>query len=141
MRSIWITTFIRIILLDRCAFSNHLIYGMMPMKMKPQCEALAKHIIPVLRARVARVLALEYGMQQYEISKKLGVTQAAVSFYLSQARGADAYLLKKFPDIDRAAKRMAKAIVAKAGEDEISDILCNLCTKLRKKKGFKSLMR
>jgi len=114
---------------------------MMSMKMKPQCEALAKHIVPVLRARVARVLAMEYGMQQYRISRKLGVTQAAVSFYLSQSRGADASMLRKFPDIDRAAKKMARAIVAQADEDKISEILCELCVKLRKKKGFKSLMR
>ncbi|MEM4263132.1 MAG: hypothetical protein QXY98_05295 [Thermoplasmata archaeon] len=111
------------------------------MKMKPECEAIAKHIVPVLRARVARVLARDYEMQQYEISRKLGVTQAAVSFYLAHARGADLSMLRKFPEIDKAANKMAKAIVAKAGEDKMSDILCELCGKLRKKKGFKSLMR
>lgn len=111
------------------------------MKMKPECEAIAKHIVPVLRARVAFVLSNDYEMQQYQISRRLGVTQAAVSFYLAKARGADASMLRKFPEIDRAAKKMAKAIFEKATEDRLSDILCELCGKLRKKKGFKSLYK
>lgn len=109
--------------------------------MKPECEVIAKHIVPVLRARVAFILSKDYEMQQYQISRRLGVTQAAVSFYLANARGADASLLRRFPEIDKAAKKMAKAIIAKAKEDKLSDILCELCVKLRKKKGFKSLIR
>lgn len=123
-----------------CIF-HHLFPEVVSMKMKPECEAIAKHIVPVLRARVAFVLSNDYEMQQYQISRRLGVTQAAVSFYLAKARGADASMLRRFPEIDMAAKKMAKAIVAKAKEEKLSDILCELCVKLRKKKGFKSLTR
>jgi len=111
------------------------------MNMKPDCETIAKHVVPVLRAKVAQVLAKDFDMQQYEISKKLGVTQAAVSFYLAKERGEDASMVRKFPEINQSAKKMAKALVNGAKEDKISDILCELCTKIRKKKSFKSILR
>ena len=111
------------------------------MKLKPECEAISKNVIPVLRARVAQILANDYDMQQYEISKKLGVTQAAVSFYLAKARGADGSLLRKFPEIDQAAKKMAIVLRKGAKEDKLTDILCDLCKKIRKKKTFKVLTK
>jgi predicted transcriptional regulator len=111
------------------------------MKMKPGCEAIAKKVVPVLRARVAQVLANDYHMQQYEISKKLGVTQAAISFYLGKERGANVTLLKKFPEIDVSAKKIAKALRKGAKEDEISELLCELCRKMRRRRAFKELVK
>ena len=111
------------------------------MNLKPDCETIAKHIAPVLRARVAQVLAKEYDMQQYEISKKLGVTQAAVSFYLAKARGSDVSLMRKFPEIDQTAKKMAKALKKGAKPQAMSDFLCELCKKIRKKRAFKALTK
>lgn len=111
------------------------------MKMKPGCEAIARKVVPVLRARVAQVLANDYHMQQYEISKKLGVTQAAISFYLGKERGSNVTMLKKFPEIDVSAKKMAKALKKGAKEDEVSDLLCELCRKMRRRRAFKELVK
>lgn len=109
------------------------------MRMKPECEKFAKIIVPVLRARVAQTLAKEYDMQQYEIAKKLGVTQAAVSFYLAKERGADASMVRKFPEISQSAKKMAKAMNEGRKDGALTDILCDLCRKVRKKKVFKAI--
>jgi len=111
------------------------------MKMKPGCEAIAKKVVPVLRARVAQVLANDYHMQQYEISKKLGVTQAAISFYLGKERGVNVTMLKKFPEIDVSAKKIAKSLRKGAKEDDISELLCELCRKMRRRRAFKDLVR
>jgi predicted transcriptional regulator len=110
------------------------------MDLKPGCEGFAKKIVPVLRARIAQSLANDYEMQQYEISKKLGVTQAAVSFYLGKERGANMAMIKKFPDIDKTAKKMAKALFDGKKDDALTELMCDLCHKLRKKRGFKSIV-
>jgi predicted transcriptional regulator len=111
------------------------------MRMKPGCEAIAKKVVPVLRARVAQFLANDYHMQQYEISKKLGVTQAAISFYLGKERGSNVSLLKKFPEIDVSAKKIAKALRKDAKEDEVSELLCELCRKMKRRRAFKELVK
>lgn len=111
------------------------------MNLKPGCEAFTKKVVPVLRARIAQSLANDYGMQQNEISKKLGVTQAAVSFYLGKERGANLSLAKKFPDIDKTAKKMAKALKDGKGDKVMTDLMCELCRKVRKKRAFNAFNR
>ncbi len=111
------------------------------MKMKPGCEAIAKKVVPVLRARVAQVMSNDFHMQQYEISRKLGVTQAAVSFYLGKERGANVPMLRKFPEIDVSAKKIAKALRKGAKEDDVSELLCELCRKMRRRRAFKQLVK
>lgn len=111
------------------------------MNLKPGCEAFAKKVIPVLRARIAYSLAEDHKMQQYEISKKLGVTQAAVSFYLGKERGDNLPIVKKFPEIDVTAKKMAKALKSGKSDAELSEIMCDLCHKIKKKRTFKALMK
>lgn len=110
------------------------------MKLKPGCEAFSKKVTPVLRARIAQSLANDFHMQQHEISKKLGVTQAAISFYLGKERGANTTIVKKFPEIDQTAKKMAKALKEGKGDRVLSDLMCELCRKIRKKRSFKALI-
>ena len=45
-------------------------------------------IIPAFRRAVAREMSSHYHMTQQEIAKRLGITQAAVSKYLSSRKGA-----------------------------------------------------
>lgn len=109
--------------------------------MRAECEIVARKILPVLRARVAQHLSREHGMQQHEISKKLDVTQAAVSFYLSKSRGANISLLRKFPEIDATAKKMALILKRGGKREKVKDLLCDLCKKISKKKAFKSMLK
>jgi len=111
------------------------------MDLKPGCEAFAKKVVPVLRAKIAQSLATDFGMQQNEISKKLGVTQAAVSFYLGKERGSNSSLAKKFPDIDKTAKKMAKALKEGKGDKVMTDLMCELCRKIRRKRSFNALIK
>ena len=57
-------------------------------------EIESKMLIPALRAILARDLAAKYKVREDEISKMLGVTQAAVSNYIRGTRG-DPRLIEK----------------------------------------------
>ena len=51
------------------------------------CEMAVKSIVPSIRAMVAKELNESYNMKQDDIACILGVTQSAVSQYLSNVRG------------------------------------------------------
>ena len=58
-------------------------------------EIESKTLIPALRAILAKNLAEKHEIREDEISKMLGVTQAAISNYIRGTRG-DPELIKKF---------------------------------------------
>ena len=57
-------------------------------------EIESKTLIPALRAILAKNLAENHNVREDEISKMLGVTQAAISNYIRGTRG-DPQLIKK----------------------------------------------
>ena len=54
--------------------------------MDPQCEIVGKYVLPIFRSMLARELVHKFNLSQTEAAKKLGMTQAAVSQYLSSKR-------------------------------------------------------
>ena len=75
-------------------------------------EIESKSLIPALRAILAKKLANEHKIREDEISKMLGVTQAAVSNYIRGTRG-DPELIKKLLSENQVAKMI----------DELTDSL------------------
>ena len=57
-------------------------------------EIESKTLIPALRAILAKKLAEEHNVREDEISKMLGVTQAAISNYIRGTRGDPALIAK-----------------------------------------------
>ena len=57
-------------------------------------EIESKTLIPALRAILAKKLADDHNVREEEISKMLGVTQAAVSNYIRGTRGDPALITK-----------------------------------------------
>ena len=57
-------------------------------------EIESKTLIPALRAILAKKLAEDHNVREEEISKMLGVTQAAVSNYIRGTRGDPALITK-----------------------------------------------
>jgi hypothetical protein len=57
-------------------------------------EIESKTLIPALRAILAKKLAEEHDIREDEISKMLGVTQAAISNYIRGTRGDPALIAK-----------------------------------------------
>jgi predicted transcriptional regulator len=105
--------------------------------MSTTCEKVARHILPLYRAFIAKELIEKHGYTQVKTAKKLGTTQAAISQYLASKRG-----YKGIPNYDAivsdvqaaaagVAKRMAKTDVSR---EEFGESFCELCTALRKAK-------
>ena len=61
-------------------------------------EIESRTLIPALRAIIAKKLAEVHGVREDEISKMLGVTQAAISNYIRGTRGDPALIGKLLSD-------------------------------------------
>jgi len=97
--------------------------------MKFPCEEVANKILPAIRAEIAIKLATTYGLKQIEISKILGVTQGAVSHYLTAFRGKEREMLSKNPEIGKKIDEIAAMLIN--GEFEESSV-CKICKEIRK---------
>lgn len=83
---------------------------------------------------MARELVLKHRMKQKEAAKLLGVTDAAVSQYLSEKRATKrdlhAFRSKEFDDL---VKRAADVIASSPGEVEAMKAMCLCCSSIRAK--------
>ena len=79
-------------------------------------EIESKTLIPALRAILAKNLAEKHQIREDEISKMLGVTQAAISNYIRGTRG-DPELIKKL-----AAEKQVSEMIDEIATDLSSDM-------------------
>ena len=90
--------------------------------MKTPCEVFVWYLIPGIRQELARFLVQDHKMSQVQVAAKLGITEAAVSQYLSGKRGD----IKIDKDIKVEIKKSARRI---AEGDEVTAVreLCRIC--------------
>ena len=75
-------------------------------------EIVAKKILPAIRCVVAEILIKEYGLTQVKAAELLGVSQPAISHYISSRRGGHgASALKNDPEIYGLIKEVAKCLI------------------------------
>ena len=79
-------------------------------------EIETKTLIPALRAILAKKLMEKYNIQEEDISKMLGVTQAAISNYIRGTRGD--------PEL------IAKLLAIKEVSDMVDEIASNLSSNM-----------
>jgi len=105
--------------------------------MKPPCEVVVRVILPKVRSMIVNQLFNKYGLTQQEIAKRLGLTQPAVSYYLSEKRGWKGEILLKNKEVKETVDKIAKGI-AENTMNKISALLeiCHLCKVLRTSKKF-----
>jgi len=96
--------------------------------MKFPCEELASTIIPAIRAEIAIKLSRNHGMKQMEISRILGITQSAVSHYITSFRGKQRETIMSNPFIEEKIDEMA-TMMANGEFDE--NHICSLCKSIR----------
>jgi len=96
------------------------------MKQTP-CEYMKWNGLPVIRKEIAENMINEFGLTQKETAKKLGVTPAAISQYISKKRGKIKIIDK---NILREINASAKHII-KHGENSVVKETCRLCTIMR----------
>ncbi len=95
--------------------------------MKTPCEIIVWNVVPVIRKEFAKKLIENHSLNQRAVADKLGITEAAISRYVSGKRGAleisDDDILK---EIEESARRIAK-------EDGVAVIeeTCRICRFLK----------
>jgi predicted transcriptional regulator len=105
--------------------------------MSTLCESIARYLLPLYRAFVAKELIEKHNFTQVEAAKKLGTTQAAISQYMTSKRGH-----RKIPNYDEiaplvqnaAAKVAERITTTKMNPEEFSASFCELCKSLQRKK-------
>jgi hypothetical protein len=95
--------------------------------MKTPCEIIVWNVVPIIRKEIAKNLIKNYGFTQRKTADKLGITEAAVSRYVSGKRGVleirDDEILK---EIKESAKR-----IAKENGPAVIEETCRICRLLK----------
>lgn len=104
--------------------------------MKPLCELVSGQVLPTIRAMVVKDLVRRYELSQVEVAKKLGITQPAVSQYLSALRGKRELEKKLMKSIGRDIRSLADDVArGKLSQADVVKRYCAICS-LMKKKGI-----
>lgn len=99
--------------------------------MKTPCETIVWQILPVIRKELTKKLITIHGFTQRKTAIRLGITDAAVSRYLSGERGNIEISNKKIlKEINHSA-----AIIAKGNKKIVVKEICRICAIL-KSSGF-----
>jgi predicted transcriptional regulator len=95
------------------------------------CEVVVKQLIPAVRIRAAKQLYNKHNFNQKEIASKLGITQAAVSKYLSGNYTEEIKKLEKDEIVDKISNEIVKAIIKKTfDKSSFEKITCKHCNKM-----------
>ncbi len=85
------------------------------------CDTMVRNLLPPMRAEMVSRLVQKQGLSQSDAAKRLGVTRAAVSQYMSKKRGVSEGKIST--ELDSLIDRWALAVVT--GESDIN--LCDIC--------------
>ena len=96
-----------------------------------RCEDFVVEFLPAVKANIVKNLYNEHGMNQVTISEILGITQPAVSQYLSGARGE--YPLDD--DVKKTTEDVADEIYKSYQNGDLSlrdidELLCTVCRQI-----------
>ena len=92
------------------------------------CDAMVRKYLPAMRAEMVYRLVNNQGFSQSDAAKKLGVSRAAISQYMSKKRGGSG-AIEFSGDLDALIDRWASAV---SGEGS-TITLCDLCRCAMKK--------
>jgi predicted transcriptional regulator len=85
------------------------------------CDTMVRNLLPPMRAVMVSRLVQKQGLSQSDAAKRVGVTRAAVSQYMSKKRGVSDVQISN--ELDSLIDRWALAVVT--GESDIN--LCDVC--------------
>ena len=97
------------------------------------CEMAAKAVVPTVRAMVAKELNESYKMKQEEIANLLGLTQSAISQYISNIRGK-ALDIEGVKEIELIVKDLAFSLSTNSDPKNICQLYCQACRIIREKR-------
>jgi hypothetical protein len=98
------------------------------------CEVAVKSLIPAIRSAIARELIKTYRLKQIEAANLLGITQTAVSKYITNTRGTTINFAD-IKDIDALVTEIASDLVNNnIPSCDLSKKVCLACKIIRKKR-------
>ena len=97
------------------------------MTIKIDCEEIVWYLLPLIRKEFAKSLIKDHGLTQRKAAEKLGITESAVSQYVSKKRGD---LKVTNAGIRREIKESTKRIV-KGNQQVMKAETCRICHLLR----------
>jgi len=104
--------------------------------MRTPCEKVLWYILPAIRKELVRSLVQEHGFTQREAARLLGLSDAAVSQYLSKKRGRLELKDKAFlAEVSKSSGR-----IIKEGGKAVEQEMCRLCGAFRSSRTLKGLL-
>ncbi len=100
--------------------------------MKVFCETVFQDILPAVRSIITNELIKIYGLTQEQAAKKLGITQPAVSQYLSGLRGKRVQQITSNQKLMECIKKIAAEIAS--GNLKLHEKICSICRETRGEK-------
>lgn len=96
------------------------------------CEETVKRFLPAIRVGLSKKLKNEYKFNQVEIASILGITQAAVSKYLSGKYTEWIRKLENSKNVRDAVKELGLLIAKqKVDKQTLAYVICKYCTNLK----------
>jgi len=95
------------------------------------CEEVVRYVLPTYRSLIARKLVNDYGLTQEEVSKIMGVSQAVVSYYVSNKRGKGISKYEKVELLQKEAEKSARRLANGESSIKIAKEFCEICKVLR----------
>ena len=87
------------------------------------CEYIVWNVLPIIRKEIALIMINDYGLSKTETAKKLGISQAAISQYLSGKRAKMNVINKQIlKEINRSTKK-----IIQLGDEVLVSETCKLC--------------
>jgi predicted transcriptional regulator len=105
--------------------------------MKTPCEIIVWNIVPVIRKEFAKNLIENHGLNQKKVADKLGISESAVSRYISGKRGVleitDNEILEEI--------RKSTDIIAKENGSAVIEETCKICKLLQSKQFIEGIKK
>ena len=96
------------------------------------CEDVTKVFLPAMKAAIAKRLHSSHNFTQVEIAGELGVTQAAVSKYISGDYSDDIKQVERGSNVKKMAEKISAFIAAgKKKRSQMIDEVCKSCMNVR----------
>lgn len=95
--------------------------------MKTPCELMLWYVLPAIRKELARQLIKDYGLSQVEVARKLGITDSAISQYLSAKRAKIQFTNKKL----KVEIKISAGRIFKGNQLTVIKETCRICALLK----------
>ncbi|MHA1609167.1 MAG: transcriptional regulator [Candidatus Njordarchaeales archaeon] len=100
-----------------------------------RCELYVRYVLPGLRALVANYLIKKYKLTQMKVAEKLGMTQAAINYYIKAKRGKKVLsILKSSSRVMMYVKKLGDIAMEHGYSQELEEAFCEACKAIRSDK-------